>query len=70
MKHKIPKKGFEAWFYKKFPGNIKNKRMFLILVAVALYATSFVFLIKADVINAFDRESKNFAEKISNIKLR
>lgn len=70
MKHKIPKKGFEAWFYKKFPGSVTSKRRFLILVTVALYFASFVFLIKAGVINAFDNDTNNFIERISNTKLK
>jgi hypothetical protein len=40
---KIPDKGFEGWFYKKFPGGYFFKKALLIAVIVALFAASFVF---------------------------
>lgn len=70
MKYKIPKKGFEAWFYKKFPGSLKFKRMFLVLIIVVMFSFSFFFFIKAGVINADEDSSQMFAERVSNTKLK
>lgn len=70
MKYKIPKKGFEAWFYKKFPGSIKTKRAFLILIIMMMFSSSLVLLSEAGVINAKEDYNQEFANRISNIKFK
>lgn len=41
--HTVPDKGFEGWFYKRFPGTFLFKRSILLLTIVLLFIISFIF---------------------------
>ncbi len=69
-KHKMSRKGFEAWFYKKFPGTLKTKRKILISIICLLYSISFVLIIMTTYSTVSADSYKNFNDRVSNTKLK
>lgn len=69
-KYKIPKKGFEAWFYKNFPGSISIKRNILISSIFIMFAISsfLLALVTYDIVDADN--SKDFISRIESTKLK
>ncbi len=61
---KIPDKGFEGWFYKKFPGGYYFKKALLIGIIATLFGASLILF----ALGRFniDQERQTFEERIIN----
>ena len=65
----IPEKGFEGWFYKKFPGRFVIKRVILILIILSLFLISFI-LISLGKFNIDEKNKALFEDRVKATKLR
>lgn len=66
---KIPEKGFEGWFYKKFPGSVMVKKLILVTIIVLLFVISFILVI----LGRYNIDEKNkalFEDKVRATKLK
>jgi hypothetical protein len=66
---KIPEKGFEGWFYKKFPGRFLVKRVILITIIILLFIISFI-LVSLGKYNIDEKNRALFEDRVKATKLR
>jgi uncharacterized membrane protein len=65
----LPEKGLEGWVYGKMPGKYSYKRLVLIVIILALFIISFIFIILG-LKNVNDETKSDFDSRINNTRLK